>query len=392
MDMAKKGKKIKNIFKYFCILFFGIFIGVALLESGARIIWKHKYNSWLEKQLNGYDHLDYRRSLIIPNPNTTVSQQQLKDMLLKHGKSLGLKSLETTAPAESISESDILFTINKYGYKGPEIDIPKPKDIIRILALGDSCTWGPYNDYYSYPRALERDLNKSLVNTRIEVVNAGVPGYNNERVTKRIDEFMSVEPNLVTIYLGWNQTIGRADIKKNGFLYRKLAVYRMFYHFFINRNDTGLQEDYQNETYYNEKDAFLNAYETYNFKYDISDLDILIKAIKRRNGNNIKIKIITLAGLFDLRIKPSAEILKKAFPTSSSKNLYLWPLLTKRYNEALRVFSKINDIEILDFEEIALNKFIPREQYFDDSVHLSIKGNLEMANILANELKRSILK
>jgi len=381
---------LKKLLVRITIVIFSVIIGLVSLEIGARIIWRKKYNEWLEKQLNGYDHLDYKRSLIIPNANTIVTVKQLKAYLLKHGKSLGLKSFEESSQNEALSDSDILFKINQYGFKGPEITIPKPTNVFRILAIGDSCTWGPYNDYYSYPRVLERELNNKIESKiKIEVVNAGVQGYNFERVIKRANEFITVEPNLITIYLGWNRTIGRADAKKNQYFYRNLGLYRIFYHFVINRNDTGLKENYQENTFYNKDDPSLTSYVDYSFKYDIQDLDSLVRIIKKKD-KNIKVVLITLAGLFDIRAKPNGRSLKIAFPVASSNNLFLYPLLIRKYNEELKKYAQINNIDLIDFEEYALLNFIPRELYFQDSVHLSVKGYLEMGKFLSNKLKKYI--
>jgi len=381
---------VKKLFVKITILLFIVIIELVSLEIGARMIWRKKYNEWLEKQLNGYDHLDYKRSLIIPNANTIVTVKQLKAYLLKHGKSLGLKSFEESNQTDTLSESDMLFKINQYGFKGPEITIPKPTNVFRILAIGDSCTWGPYNDYFSYPRVLERKLNiKIKSKIKIEVVNAGIQGYNFERVIKRAIEFIAVEPDLITIYLGWNRTIGRADSKKKQYLYRNLALYKIFYHFLLNRNDTGLKENYQENTFYDKDDPSLKSYMDYSFRYDIQDLDTLVRIIKKKD-KNIKVVLITLAGLFDIRAKPNERSLEIAFPIASSNNLFLYPLLTRKYNEELRKYAHINNLDVIDFEEYAFQNFIPRDLYFQDSVHLSVKGYLEMGKFLSNKLKKYI--
>jgi hypothetical protein len=59
-----------------------------------------------------------------------------------------------------------------------------------------------------------------------------------------LDEFLVVAPDLITIYLGWNRTIARADPKNNLNLYRPFALYKIYYHFIVNPKHTGLQENY----------------------------------------------------------------------------------------------------------------------------------------------------
>ncbi len=69
--------------------------------------------------------------------------------------------------------------INSRGTRGAEFAVPKPGGTIRILALGDSKTfgWGLTEDE-SYPRRLETGLQVLVpAGTRVEVVNTGVNGW-----------------------------------------------------------------------------------------------------------------------------------------------------------------------------------------------------------------------
>ena len=64
---------------------------------------------------------------------------------------------------------------------------------IRVLTIGDSVTWGNDQDYFTYPRAMERELREYAAQAncaaKVEVVNGGVQGYNYERVLKRVDDW-----------------------------------------------------------------------------------------------------------------------------------------------------------------------------------------------------------
>jgi hypothetical protein len=68
----------------------------------------------------------------------------LRQKLLKQRKTIGLANLGKIVRLYGAKDSDVLFSINKYGFKGPEIAIPKPDSIFRILTLGTLCPWGPY--------------------------------------------------------------------------------------------------------------------------------------------------------------------------------------------------------------------------------------------------------
>ncbi len=140
-------KRFKNIIINSIIFFFITIIGITVLEISAGVIWKKKYNQWLEKQLHGFDYVDYERSIIIPTPNTKKTVSKYRSELKSHGKTIGLANFEASIQHDIPADSVVLFRINKYGFKGPEITIPKPDSIFRVMTIGNSCTWGCANDY-----------------------------------------------------------------------------------------------------------------------------------------------------------------------------------------------------------------------------------------------------
>ena len=87
----------------------------------------------------------------------------------------------------------VLEETNSRGYRGPEVSIPKPPGVFRILGLGDSVTWGTgVPDGQTHLRLLEKMLNERAVRNpglRFEAVNTGVVGYSThqERLTMERD-------------------------------------------------------------------------------------------------------------------------------------------------------------------------------------------------------------
>ena len=83
-------------------------------------------------------------------------------------------------------DSDLIYSMrpggavdtNAAGLRGPEVEqtLPGP----RLIALGDSYTYGHLLDYASsYPALLEQRLNREKASgDRVHVINAGVKGYN----------------------------------------------------------------------------------------------------------------------------------------------------------------------------------------------------------------------
>jgi lysophospholipase L1-like esterase len=71
------------------------------------------------------------------------------------------------------------WTTNSVGFRGTrEYASPKPRDIRRVLVLGDSFTFGfGVNDAQTYSAVLEELLNSACEGYRVQVINAGVSGF-----------------------------------------------------------------------------------------------------------------------------------------------------------------------------------------------------------------------
>ncbi len=100
--------------------------------------------------------------------------------------------------------SNLDYTINSLGMRGPE-----PSDdpgAYRIIALGNSCTFGwgvPLED--TWVRRLERLLNEQLPGRKIELINAGVPGYSSFQGKRYLaDELLELKPDMVLVMFGNN--------------------------------------------------------------------------------------------------------------------------------------------------------------------------------------------
>ena len=71
------------------------------------------------------------------------------------------------------------YGTNSIGLRGPEIELEKDEDEFRIVALGDSCTFGKsVVEEDTWPRQLETKLQQEFGDDRRAVVaNCGVNGY-----------------------------------------------------------------------------------------------------------------------------------------------------------------------------------------------------------------------
>ena len=101
-------------------------------------------------------------------------------------------------------------SLNKAGFRTHEFS-PKPPGVYRVLSLGDSCTFGITTttmfEYIPtpYPRRLEELAAEHGGTRKVEVLNAGVPGYNSfQGVMLMRTKLRGLQPDLVTVRYGWN--------------------------------------------------------------------------------------------------------------------------------------------------------------------------------------------
>ena len=96
----------------------------------------------------------------------------------------------------------ISVDINSHGLRSPETTYEKPLAVFRILNLGDSTAmgWGVRQED-TYGQQLEGFLNRrNEADKRIEVINAGVPGWNLENTQAYLQaEGLKYEPDLILL-------------------------------------------------------------------------------------------------------------------------------------------------------------------------------------------------
>ena len=83
-------------------------------------------------------------------------------------------------PGLHFRSGQIRIEVNSLGFRGPEIAMPKTPGTFRIFAMGESSTFGwkgIRSHEEAWPALLEAKLRAAHPDRRIEVINAGVPGY-----------------------------------------------------------------------------------------------------------------------------------------------------------------------------------------------------------------------
>ena len=103
-----------------------------------------------------------------------------------------------------------LYQTNSIGFADAEVIIPKPEDTYRIVCVGASTTNEGVDVRSNYVNVIEEVLNRvgvlprSAGFTRIDVVNCGVEGITSERILRRMDDYLTLEPDLILLLEGIN--------------------------------------------------------------------------------------------------------------------------------------------------------------------------------------------
>ena len=104
------------------------------------------------------------------------------------------------------------FHTNSLGLRGDEV----PDDgTVRILAIGDSCTWGwGVSESESYPSFLQRMLDYNSGGHRYTVINAGIPGFTSYQGLLYLRERGALlRPEIVLIGYGFNDQTRVGEIR-----------------------------------------------------------------------------------------------------------------------------------------------------------------------------------
>ena len=102
--------------------------------------------------------------------------------------------------------------LNRAGFRSREFTRKAP-GVFRVLALGDSCTFGIIATEAQpvmyipepYPQRLERLVAERVGPGQLEVLNAGIAGYNSFQGLMLLrSKLRGLEPDLITVRFGWN--------------------------------------------------------------------------------------------------------------------------------------------------------------------------------------------
>jgi hypothetical protein len=123
-------------------------------------------------------------------------------------------------------------TINSHGFRGRETGSKDEENSLRIMAVGDSFSFGAgVNDGEEFIRLVEKDWNRAgTFPRRIEIINASVGGYNTTQgvaMLRRCQE--RLRPDMIWLFISLEDTFawGKIVVKDDGTLFRPGAPFRV---------------------------------------------------------------------------------------------------------------------------------------------------------------------
>jgi hypothetical protein len=130
---------------------------------------------------------------------------------------LGWKLIPNAQFLATTSEFSVIYKINSQGLRDKEYPIIKPKGKIRLVALGDSFTFGegiPYSKRFT--DISERNL------PNLEIINFGVPGYGLDQSILLFErKGLQFSPDFVILFINdplTSRASGATSIIKNNFV------------------------------------------------------------------------------------------------------------------------------------------------------------------------------
>jgi len=127
-------------------------------------------------------------------------------------------------PGHYLKDRDLFWRLmpgrngnNSLGLRDREFTVQKTNDILRIICLGDSLTLAyPIPPEKTYPKILEKILSARSLGKKVEVMNAGVPGYTSHQGLIFLQKaLIKYHPDLLIVYFGTSDQSGSNKFDKD---------------------------------------------------------------------------------------------------------------------------------------------------------------------------------
>jgi hypothetical protein len=89
---------------------------------------------------------------------------------------------------------------NNAGFRGPDVALPKPAGVVRIVCVGGSTTFEGPSDELTYPGILQTKLRRHFGSDAIEVVNGGIIAGTTSQERQRFADYLALQPDCIAHY------------------------------------------------------------------------------------------------------------------------------------------------------------------------------------------------
>ncbi len=268
------------------------------------------------------------------------------------------------------------YSINSYGLRGPEI--ASKGDNIRIVALGNSCTFGWSVLYDStYLAQLAHLINADTALPQVEVINCGIPGYSSFQGRRfLVSDVVALKPDIILVMFGWNDQWAAADNRSDEQqqmpsqtildiqnFFSRLKLYGVMRRLILSSTEESLDEklDKIHPVYRVSSEEFYHNIETI-------------------------IRFATGEGIIPIILTSPIPALDKYYPEGSKSNMHRFHY---QYNLQGRMAAKNNTAILIDLA----NEFDKYDNLFDnapkDPIHFNAAGHRVAAEAIYNYLKEN---
>lgn len=338
----------------------------------------------------------------------------------KQGKRLSLRYIESqfepdqsfrfySEPGLSGLEDSSRFTTDNYGFRGPYLEIPKPKNEYRIFMVGGSTTECMFlDDSLAVTQLLQDDLNQTLPDSiQVKVYNAGKSGDKSyDHLAMISQRILHLQPDMIIVFAGLNDltaALYNVDYSHKPvyevhpalnfinmaryFLTQFQVPRRLYYLFqpiFGKKSDEEIQMAISFKSNY-KKLVALREKHPVSDKHPRTDLEPYERNMQSIIGlakiHNIKLVLMTQAVTWNSQIDP--EINKWHWITYKNGTSYREDYMDQaleQYNGVTKKLGQEFDIPVFDLAAV-----MPKSsEYFYDDCHFNIEGSKRAARLLSD--------
>jgi lysophospholipase L1-like esterase len=335
--------------------------------------------------------------------------------------------LQATLTTRNNKENPAL-SIDSFGFRGEEIIKEKPENAYRIFVLGGSTVLNvqiPYRK--TFAKLLEDKLQKEYPNKKIEVLNAGMDGFTTEHsIIQYLFYVKDFHPDLIITWQGINDMYyscqNPAFVKspyESDYSHQLGSLANVMHSYFDNLNSpivvnfhlriidllshmfaynfySDINPRFNSSILMKIADLKLFPYKpiSMNFSQSLGSYRRNLTTLIRETGED---KTPIIVGnqpfLYDMKLDnpkiPFQWYMQRSCLNKDNQYPNTKSLINgiNIFNETTETVSKENNVIFLD-----LNSQIPKNSdYFLDDVHLNIKGNVKVEEILFKEIMQENL-